>query len=397
MTLRMFPLVAYLAAAAYLVCWLLSQQRMVYQSIRAWQLQRRKIFSMKAWSKVGADHGILIFLSGALFGGLLTLGLGPIFIQEWLLVIFVVLAVLSEELRVSPQEKQLLEVMVFFDRLSAQLVDYQDLFEVFTRVIQELPEGNVQKGVREAILRRRSGGSIENSLKAIHGIDPFLDEFVLSLRWEGWQNGSALRLILTRLLGRVGRRWDRTSRTLWIKDKSQPYLRFRQGALIAGLWVILIRYSSALAPVMPGRTVIVWSGLAFLSLGLVFYFVVSAQWLRRFLAVSIFILAFVSYANSLVVPIPSWIQVETISHRSDIMTDTGMVTSQMTTVRNERIDSVLPPGAFNTPLITDVASLTLTPIPTVLPSMPAIPSVFLSTPFVPEVFGPCCLHLYQPK
>jgi hypothetical protein len=332
-----------------------------------------------------------------LFGGLVTFGLGPIFIPEWLLVIFVVLAVLSEELRVSPQETRLLEVMVFLDRLAVQLVDHQDLFEGLPQIIQELPQGNVQKCVREAVLRRRSGGSVENSLKAIHGIDPFLDEFVLTLRLEGWKNGSVVNLILTRLLERAGRKWDCTSRMLWIKNQLRPSVRFGQGALIAGLWVILIRYSSALAPVLPGRTVIVWTGLALLCLGGAVYLVVSSQWLRRLLAVAICLIAFVSYANSLVVPIPSWIQVETISHRSDGVMDTGMIISPMTTVREEHMDSALLPGAFNSPAIPEAASLTLTPTPTVLSTLPIIPPVLPSTPSVPEVFEPCCLHLHQPK
>jgi len=33
MVLRLFPLVAYLAAAAYLACWLLSQLRAIYGTV----------------------------------------------------------------------------------------------------------------------------------------------------------------------------------------------------------------------------------------------------------------------------------------------------------------------------------------------------------------------------
>ena len=220
MVLRLFPLVAYLAVAAYLACWLLSQLRAIYQRVRAWRLQRRMVFSLKAWRKVGKGHDFLIYMSGALLGGLVTFWLVQVFIQEWLLVIFAVLALLSDELRVSPKETQLLEVMIFFDRLVAHIVDSQDLFEVLTKVIQELPEGNVQKGVREAVLRRRSGTSFENSLKVMRGIDSFLDEFVLTLQLSGWRNGPGLSLILNRLLIRAGRKWDRNSRLLLIKEKT---------------------------------------------------------------------------------------------------------------------------------------------------------------------------------
>jgi hypothetical protein len=113
----------------------------------------------------------------------------------------------------------------------------------------------------------------------------------------------------------------------------------------------------------------------------------------RFLAVSVFILAFVSYANSLVIPIPSWIQVETISHRSDSVTDTGMAITQMTTVREEKIALLQPPGIFSITIVTP----TSIPTPTVLPTMTVTPIVFLSTPFVPDVLDPCCLRSPRPR
>ncbi len=397
MVLRLFPLVAYLAAAAYLVCWLLSQLRAIYQRVRAWRLQRRMVFSLKAWSKVGKGHDFLIYMSGALLGGLVTFWLVQVFIQEWLLVIFAVLALLSDELRVSPKETQLLEVMIFFDRLAAHIVDNQDLFEVLTKVIQELPEGNVQKGVREAVLRRRSGTSFENSLKVMRGIDSFLDEFVLTLQLSGWRNGPGLSLILNRLLIRAGRKWDRNSRLLLIKDKNRTCFRFGRASLVTGLWVILISNSSALALVMAGRTVIVWSGLALLCSGLVFYLIVSTQWLRHFLAVSIFILAFVSYANSLVVPIPSWIQVETISHRSDRVGDTGMVIPQISTVHQELTASFQRLAALNNQPVAEATTPTSIPTPIAVPTMILKPPVLISTPIIPEVLDPCCLRSHQPR
>lgn len=396
MDLRLFPLVAYLAATVYLVSWLLRQLWAFYQQIRAWKLQQRmvgKVLSMETWNKVGEGWDVLIYLAGALFGGLVAFWMIQLFIQEWLLVIFVVLAVLSEEMQVSMKETQLLDVIVFFERMLAQNDQCLDLFEGLTKAIQDLPEGNVQKSIREAVLRRLSGEDIEKSLRAMRGTDPFLDEFVLTLRMAGWQNGSALSLILNRLLGRVGRRWDCTSKILRIKDKSHPYVRFGQGALIAGLWVIIISNSSALANVMPGRAVIFWSGLALLCFGLMFNFIVSTKWLRRFLAVSIFILAFVSYANSLVILMPSWIQVETISHRSDSVTDTEMAITQMTTTREEEIALFRTLGIFRIPIVIP----TSIPTPTVLPTITATPIMLLSTPVIPEVMYPCCHRSHQPR
>ena len=255
----------------------------------------------------------------------------------------------------------------------------------------------MQKGVREAVLRRRSGTSFENSLKVMRGIDSFLDEFVLTLQLSGWRNGPGLSLILNRLLIRAGRKWDRNSRLLLIKDKNRTCFRFGRASLVTGLWVILISNSPALALVMTDRAVILWSGLALLCSGLVFYLIVSTRWLRYFLAVSIFILAFVSYANSLVVPIPSWIQVETISHRSDRVGDTGMVIPQVSSVHQELTASFQRPAALNNQPVAEATTPTPIPAPIAGPTMILKPPVLISTPFIPEVLDPCCLRSHQPR
>jgi hypothetical protein len=130
------------------------------------------MLSLKSWNKIGEENGIYVYFIGILFGGLATLWLMHIFIREWLLVIFVVLAVLSDEMQVSSTETLLLEVMIIFDRLGNHIQDKQDLFESLTNVVQELPEGRIQKSVHEAVLRRRSGEGLENCLKAMCKINP---------------------------------------------------------------------------------------------------------------------------------------------------------------------------------------------------------------------------------
>ena len=118
MTLRLFPLIAYLASSAYLVCWMIHLSWAIYQRVRSWAHPPRMMLSLKSWSKIGEENGIYVYFIGILFGGLATLWLMHIFIREWLLVIFVVLAVLSDEMQVSSTETLLLEVMIFFDRLA---------------------------------------------------------------------------------------------------------------------------------------------------------------------------------------------------------------------------------------------------------------------------------------
>lgn len=400
MVVRLFPLLAYLAAAAYLMIWLICQIRVFYQSVRAWRLQQRmagKVLSLKTWNKVGESHYVLNYMAGALFGCLVAYGLIQIFIKEWLLVVLVVLALLSEEFRIGQDETILLEVIVFFDRLAAHLGNDQDLYGTLAKVLQELPAGDVLKGVREAVLRRRSGDCFENSLKAMCGLDPFLDEFVLTLQLSGWQNGLALPLILNRLLARAGRRWDRASKFLLLKDKSRKYAQLGRGALISGLCVILTNSLTAVVDFMPGRNVFVWAGLALLGLGLLLYLLLKSHWLRLSLAVSLFLIALMSYANSLVIPIPSWIQVETISHRSGSVSDSGVVTTQVMTVREMQIAAFQLLPTFRDPPIQAIANPTSTPAPTILPTMTVTPFVNLFTPSIPEVLDPCCLRSRQPR
>lgn len=207
----LFSLIAYLASISYLVYWIIRLLQAIYHNARSWAHPLRMRLSLKAWSRIGEENGIFIYFIGMFVGGLATLWLMHIFVQEWLLVIFIVLAVLCDEMRVSSTETLLLEVMIFFDRLAAHNENHQDLFETLPNILQELPEGRVHKGVLEAVLRRRSGESFENCLKAMCKINPLLDEFVLILQHSGWKTGPVLNIVLNRLIGRAGRKWDHAS------------------------------------------------------------------------------------------------------------------------------------------------------------------------------------------
>lgn len=396
MAIHAFPLIAYLASLAYLVCWVIRLLQAIYQKMRSWVHPSRMRLSLKTWGKVGEEKGILVYLVGMLFGGLGTLWLMHIFIREWMLVIFVVLALLSEEMRVSSTETLFLEVMIFFDRLAAHIENSQDLFEALPNIIQELPEGRIRKSVLEAILRRRNGDSFKNSLNALRRIDPLLDEFIITLQHSGWNNAPGLNIILSRLIGRAGRKWDRTSRSLLIKDKIKTYLQFSRGAFDIGLWVILISSSSALNLVMPDRAVIVLAVLALLGLGFIFFLILTRQWLRCSLVVSIFIIALVAYANSLIVQIPAWIQVETISHQSDSVRNTDKVTSQISSPYQSSPASFLT-ASSNKPLISRTSKPTSTPTPTAVANMILNSPVLISTPVIPQDFNLCCLRSHQSR
>jgi hypothetical protein len=394
MAIRIFPLIAYLSSMAYLISLVIRLVQAIYQSVKRWAYPPMFRLSIKTWSKASEETGIFVYLIGIMFGGLATLWLVNIFIREWLLVILVVLAVLSGELRITSTETLLLEVMVFFECLAAHIENHKDLFEALPNVIQELPEGRVQKGVLEAVFRRRSGERFKNSLEAMHGIDPLLDEFVISLVHSGWKAGPGLNIILNRLISGAGRNWDSASRRLLIKHKIRTYLQFSQSALVTGLWVILISSLPALNRVMPDRAAIVLAVLVLLGLGFIFFLFLTRHWLRPFLAVSIFIIAMAAYANSLTVPIPPWIQIETISHQSDSFDNTSIAPE----ISN--LNQVLPASflsaASNNSLISESSNPSSTPTPTIVATTILYPPVLISTPVIPQDFNLCCLQSLQP-
>jgi len=397
MVLRLFPLIAYLASSAYLVCWVIRLSWAIYQRVRSWAHPPRMMLSLKTWSKVGEKNAILVYLIGMLFGGLATFWLIHIFMREWLLVIFVILAVLSDEMRVSSNETLLLEVIIFFDRLAAHNENHQDLFETLTSVIQELPEGKVQKGVLEAVHRRCSGECCENSLKAMRRIDPLLDEFVLTLQHSGGQYVPGLNIILNRLIGRAGRMWDRASWSLLLKDKSRTYVQFSRGAFVTGLWVLIINGFSNLDVVILERAVIVLAVLALLGLGVLFHLLFTNPWIRRSMAIFILIIALTSYANSLIVPIPSWIRVETISHHSESVGKTGIIAPQILTLHEEITAPFQLTAYFNDPSLAAVTNPTSMPTAMATPTMILNPLCLTTPRVIPEILDICLFHSRQSR
>ncbi len=326
-----------------------------------------------------------------MFGGLATLWRMHISIQEWLLFIFVVLSLIIDEILDSSGETLLLEVMIFFDRVATHLQNQQDLFEALPNVIKELPEGRVRKSVLEAIQCRRSGESFENSLKAMHRIDPLLDEFVFTLKHLGWKNMPGLTIIINRLIVRAGRKWDRISWLLLIKDQIRNCVQFCQGAFIVGMWVILIRSLSALNRVMPDKAVIVLAVITVLGFGFIFYLFLTKQWLRRLLLGSISIIALIAYANSLTIPFSYLIQVETISHQSTVVRKTSLDTKQISTL-NQGLPGSFLSTSIDKPTTSGISKSTSTPTPTFVATTILNPPVLISTLDNTQDFNLCCLR-----
>ena len=237
---------------------------------------------------------------GILVGSFGAYELAQVLSREALLLVVVVLLLLSEELQPVTHEKELLAVMVLIDRFRAHCLLSEDLFDVFTGILQELPDGKVQNSVREAVFRRRSGEPVPKCLAALAGIDPFLDEFILDLRLvDGSGSGPALALILSRLQERAGKKWDETSRLVLLKAKTRLPLQFARAVLIAAGWVLLIGCPWGW---MPGfLSLLSWTelGEVVLSLGLCVYLIQTQKWARRILVILIPLFALAFYGSML--------------------------------------------------------------------------------------------------
>jgi len=394
MELWLFPLVAYLASSAYLVGWLLLQVRALFLKGRAWGLQRHaagKLLSLKSMTRDKSSlREILIVLAGMLLGAVIATLLSELLMKEWLLVIFVLLALLSEEFWTTPRETRLLAVMVLFDRLQAQSKPSQDLFESLVTVVQEIPAGEVQKAVRETVFRRRAGSNIEKSLAAFRRLDPLLDEFVLNLRLAGWEKGPALSLILSRLLQRAGRQWDRTSRILLVKEVARPYIQFGRAALHVGLIILLGRSWMNLPAAWLSHSFLVGIGLAGMGLGLSVTLCLSSPWLRRSLVVLILMAALVPYANSVRVRAPAWLYVETITQNPAAAEAAWSIPNPPTPVEPTQAallqEVSLPEIPFIQPSATPV-------LYSALPLNPGPPANFMNK----EDAVPCCHRFSQAR
>lgn len=400
MELRLLSLVSYLSSAAYLAGWMIRQVWALFLKAREWWFQRRmagKVLSLESLGKANGRYEMFLSLAGALFGWVVTFWLSHIFINEFLLITLVVLAIVSEEFQITKKETQSLEVLVLLDRLQTHLETDEDLFECMTKAVQKLPAGDVQKAIREAVLRRRRGAAYGKSIDALRGIDPFLDEFVLSLQPTSWANGPALDLILSHLVQRAGRRWDHTSRMQVIKDQARPYVRFGRAVIISSLALLLLSRLSMLTAVWPGRASIAWMGLSLLALGLLLYISLANPWVRRSLVVLIFLAAVVFGTNTINVQNMPWMQVQTVTHSSDNLSEQKVVTIRTTTVDPARTAFFQPVLSARSLFIASATIPAMTLTPTLSPTLTITSDAFMPTIFDTEQIDPCCQHHHQPR
>lgn len=398
MELRLLPLVSYLAAGIYMMAWIIRRAWSLNVWIRDWSSRRQaagKVRSLRSTSKRDDWIGIPLNIGGAILGVFAARWAATWISLEWLLLVLLAFVLLSEEFRPSQAEMNLLAVVVLLDRVVACTDAESDFFELLSKAVQEIPEGEVQLALREALHRRRSGLSGEECLAILRGTNSHLDEFILTMKRLNWQTTPAVTLAAGRLQQRAGRRWDRASRFMLLKERVWPFVRLGRSAMLAALFVLSYSGIAMHFTAWPSHTTVVWFGLVWIAAGLLLNFALASGWPRRVLAVSLLLLALFPIMNTIDIQSPWWIRIHTTTH------GTGNVPESMpgngsfffnwqaqTTSQNS------PAPAHSVPINQDS---TFAPIPTPSLNQTNMTTTTVSSP--PEdpakkFKEPCCYQLY---
>lgn len=401
MELRLLPLVSYFTAAAYVAAWIFNQSWALVTQLRAWIFQRKaagRVLSLSALRETNDRFGILLKILAAAVGIFIANRAVTWISREWLILVLVAAVVLSEEFRPSRKAMNLLAMTVLMDRVRAYTETGSDLFEVLLRAVQELPEGEVQQALREALHRRRSGLAAQECLAMLRGIDPHLDEFVLTLKHINLQTGPALVQVADRLHQRAGRGWDRASRFMLTKDHIWPYLRIVRVAIVAAIIVLSYDGISLHFTAWPSHVTVLWLGWGLIATGLLLYFTLTSSWPRRVLVAFLLMLALSPILNRIGVHSPWWLQIQTITHVSENLSDSQSIVGL--SASQEQAQTQYQDFPEQDRLSQSNLSPVLLPVPT--PSITttdtktttySIPSLF-SDAHLEEL---CCHRLYQPR
>ncbi|GAP09994.1 hypothetical protein BECAL_01148 [Bellilinea caldifistulae] len=401
MELQLLPLISYFIAAAYLAAWLFHQSWALVGQLRAWIFHHKaagRVLSLSALRETNDRFGILLKILAAAIG-IFIANRAVIWIsREWLILVLVAAAVLSEEFRPSRIAINLLAVTVLMDRIHVYTESGNDLFEVLSRAVQDLPEGEVQQALREALHRRRSGLAAQECLALLSGIDPHLDEFVLTLKHINLQTGPVLVQVADRLHQRAGRGWDRASRFMLTKEHVWPYLRILRAAIVAAIIVLDYNGVSLHFNAWPSHITALWLGLGLIAAGLLLYFILTSSWPRRVLAVFLLLLVSFPVMNRIGIQSPWWLQLKTVTHVSEnLMASESMVG---VSVSQEQVQTGHKGFPEQELLSRSNLSSVLLPVPT--PSM-TITNTDTTTYSLPSKVSEadleelCCHRIYQPR
>jgi hypothetical protein len=290
MDIHPLHLISYLVAVAYLVAWLVYGMRRFSGWVRKAGFIRNLVGKKCSLNPPAQNlpwKDILLAVCGMCLGWALTSWIGALFVKDWLLLFLCGFGVLSQELRPSKRELNLLPVMALIAGLHDQHKEGMDLFDRLSVVVDGLPPGEVQKAVREALQRRRSGFTIEQCCGVLKGLSPFLDELIYTLRLSVWQTVPAFDLALERLRERAGRQWDRTSKALLFKEKVRPLQQFCWSLILGALTFLVIDGRLPFMLVWPSFAVIGCIGLGCVVAAGLLTVGLTQPWLNRILGTAI--------------------------------------------------------------------------------------------------------------
>ncbi len=392
MEIHTIYLFSYFVAVVFLIAklaWLIlgfyhwSQKALLGQGFKGQRMPMNPLQQKIPWTK------ILIAVSGAVFGWAVISLVGARFVREWLLLILPALAILINELQLPKKDIYLLAVMTLFAGLQTHREGGLDIFERLTRVVDELPPGEVQMASREALQRRRSGLAVEQCSKPLHRLHPFLDEMIFTLRLTGWQASLAFDLALELLGQRASRQWDRTSRWMVFREQIRPFLQFSQAAILVALTYLVVEGIPAINLVWPSYTVIGWIGLECVLVSVLLYSSGTRTWMRRLMGSAFLIASLVPLWQYATLPHLVELQLQSVTHL-----DAG---SSNIRAEQELIQTgVLDPN--NSDLEIQVDNNSSPARPTMTPTRPTIVEARLQpqslSPHSQEVnrswFIPCC-------
>jgi hypothetical protein len=397
MEIRPLYLLSYFVAVAYMIAWLVRLSLAFYHWLRKAGLGRLLAGQRISMNPLGRNlpwNSIFLAVSGAVFGWAVISWEGAWFVREWLLLILPGLGILGNELRLTTKNVYLLAVMALIAGLHDQREVGLDVFERLARVVDGLPPGEVQKAVREALQRRRSGLLVEQSCQVLNRLHPFLDELVFTLRLTGYQAIPAFDLAIKRLGQRAGKQWDCVSRSMVFREQIQPFLRFGQAAILAALAALVIEDIPAFTLAWPSYTVIGWIGLGCVLAAGVLYAASSRAWLRRSLGAAFLIASVVPLWQYASLPRLFELQLHSVTHLSE---DVANKRVEPEPVRATDVD----PTISNSALENQVENNTSFTRPTATPTLPTMVEIQLQPLALPsqsiEVDKTWLIHCCQPR
>jgi hypothetical protein len=399
MELRLLPLISYLITGTYLMAWVIHRSWSLNVWLRDWRIRRKaagRVSSLRSSSKKDDRVGIILSIGGSVLGVFVARWAGTYVYAEWLLLVLLAFVLLSEEFRPSQAEMNLLAVVVLLDRVITHADAESDLFEVLSKAVQEVPEGEVQLALREALHRRRSGFSGEECLAILRGVNSHLDEFILIMKRLNWQTTPAVTLAAGQLQQRAGRRWDYASRFMLLKEHVWPYVRVGRAAMLTAIFVLSYSGITVHFTAWPSRITVMWIGLVLIAAGLLLDFALASGWPRRVLVVSLLLVAFLPIMNTIDIQSPWWIRIHTTTHgRGNVSESMPGNGSFFFNWQAQSTSQNSPAPAHSAPINQDS---TFAPIPTPSLNQTNMTTTTVSSP--PEapakVFEePCCYQLYQ--